>query len=105
MKSNLVAEYIFIGGILFFYFIYTIMYAFTLKKNPFFRGRRKIFHMIMIWLVPFLWIMFLKDFFKPIPGSYHFKNKKDRDPFTEKHEGDGWTQSGLDTHDDGGHHQ
>lgn len=103
MKSNLVAEYIFIGAILAFYLMYTIKYMLTLKKNPFFKGRRKIFHMLMIWLVPFIWILLLKTFFTPIPGSHRFKNKKDRDHFSEKHDRDGFTQSGLDVHGDGGH--
>jgi hypothetical protein len=37
----------------------------------------------MIWLIPFAWILLLKGLTKSTPGSFEFKDKKDKESFTE----------------------
>ena len=66
-----------------FYIIYTIRYLIRFNQNKYFTGRLKIFHIVMIILIPFIWIILLKNLFKPTPGSYHFIDKKDPDTLTE----------------------
>ena len=66
-----------------FYFVYTIRYSITFKKNILFTGYLKTFHLFMIWLVPFIWILMLKSLTKSTPGSHEFENKKTTVSFTE----------------------
>jgi hypothetical protein len=65
------------------YIIYSIRYLIHFIQNKYFTGRLKIFHIVMIFLVPFIWIILLKNLFKPTPGSYQFIDKKDPDTLTE----------------------
>jgi hypothetical protein len=83
MKAEAILKYSLLAGIVLFYLIYTIKYSFVFKKNPFFTGRRKAFHAIMIWLFPFCWILILKSLFKPTPGSSSFQDKKDPEKFDD----------------------
>ena len=83
MKAELIFKYSFLAALLIFYLIYTIRYAIVFKKNSFFVGRKKTFHSVMIWLIPFFWIMILKSLFKPTPGSSSFQDKKDSDKFDD----------------------
>ena len=76
-----------------FYLVYTVHYSFVLHKNVFLTGRRKIINFVLIWILPFIWIQFLKTFFKFVPGSHEAKRKK-----TES-----FTESGLGVWDDGSH--
>ena len=71
--------YSLIAGLVIFYLIYTIRYTILFKKSSFFTGLRKAFHLIMIWIFPFVWILILKSYLNPIPGSHKFKTKKDPD--------------------------
>ena len=66
-----------------FYLVYTAKYAIDFKRNKLFTGRRKLFHSIMIWIFPFCWILLLKSFLKPIPGSSKFPNKFDSNDYRE----------------------
>ena len=83
MKTEQIFKYSLLGGLVIFYLIYTIKYAIVFKKNSFFNGRRKTFHTIMIWLIPFFWIMILKTLFKSTPGTASFQDKKDPDKFDD----------------------
>jgi hypothetical protein len=65
------------------YIIYTIRYLILFNQKGYFAGRLKMFHILMMWLIPFIWIILLKNLFKPTPGSYHFIDKKDPDTLTE----------------------
>lgn len=65
------------------YLIYTIRYAIIFSKNTIFEGKRKKLHKILIWVIPFVWIMFLKSILKRTPGSHEFQEKKDKDGFTD----------------------
>jgi hypothetical protein len=81
------------------YFICTLIFAIKFKKTPtIFTPKQKQFHSIMIWVIPFLWIILLKSLLKPTPGSHHYPRKKGDDGFYESGAGS-WGDS-----DSGGHH-
>ena len=66
-----------------------------LFRNVYLTKRQKNINLIVIWLIPFIWILFLKTFFQSTPGSHQVKIKKNRDSFTE---------SGFGVFDDMSHH-
>lgn len=72
-----------IFGIIIFYFVFTTRYFFEFKKNLIFTGKIKVFHLIMIWVIPFLWILILKCLTKDTPGSYEIENKSNPKPFSD----------------------
>lgn len=76
MTTVQIIKYTLLAAIVLFYLVYTLRYAITFKKNIIFTGRRKIFHSILIWIFPFVWIWILKFFLKPTPGSSEFLDKK-----------------------------
>jgi|GEM_PF-2506326 len=67
------------------YFVYTIRFSKELKKNILFSKKLRVFHLLMIWLMPFLWIFVIKDFTKSAPGSYEIDEKKENEPFSNPH--------------------
>ncbi len=69
--------------VLVIYLIYTIRYANIFSKNTIFEGKRKRLHSILIWVIPFVWIMLLKAILKRTPGSHEFENKRDKDGFKD----------------------
>lgn len=83
MKPNtiILLSSVFIGFII--YLIYTIRYANIFSKNTIFEGKRKKLHLILIWVIPFVWIMLLKSILKRTPGSHEFQDKKDKEEFTD----------------------
>lgn len=83
MNTGLLIKYALLAAIVLFYLFYTLRYTITFSKNVLFTGRRKTFHSIAIWLVPFIWIWILKSILKPTPGSSEFLNKKDPDKFND----------------------
>lgn len=83
MTTVQIIKYTLLAAIVLFYLVYTLRYAITFKKNIIFTGRRKIFHSILIWIFPFVWIWILKFFLKPTPGSSEFRDKKDPDKFED----------------------
>lgn len=90
MQKNELIKYVLIVLPVLFYFIYSIRYSFVLSKNIFLT-RRQTINLILIWIIPFIWVLFLKTFFEPTPGSHQIKRKKDSDSFAE---------SGLGVFDD-----
>lgn len=80
---NTLLQYCFFGILLLFYLFYTLRYFKTLKSTVLFTRTVKRFHMIAIWVVPFIWILLLKAITKPTPGSYEV---------AEKHEPDSWSE-------------
>ncbi len=60
--------------------VYTLGFALSFKKSILFTKRLKTFHLIMIWLVPFVWIFLLKSFIKDNPGSWQIEKKSDPEP-------------------------
>ena len=72
------------------YLIFTIRHFRILKKNIVFSRRVKVFHLIMIWLVPFVWALFLRGLTKTTPGSHEVEEKAEPEPFS-KTGGTMWT--------------
>jgi len=81
-KSTLI-KYILIGLPLLVYVAYTIRYSFVLNKSIFLTRRQKIINLTLIWLIPFIWVLFLRTFFKPNPGSHQVRRTGDSGNFTE----------------------
>jgi len=65
------------------YVIYTIRYMRKLRTNILFSKRLKLFHGIMIWVVPYLWIFLIENFTKTTPGSYKFEKKQEDSPYQD----------------------
>jgi len=55
----------------------------SLKRTSLFAGNIKTFHLVMIWLIPFIWVFILKNLTKSAPGSYEVKNKNSSKPFSD----------------------
>jgi hypothetical protein len=72
------------------YLIFTIRFSRSLKKNIVFSKRIRLFHLIMIWLIPFVWALLLKALTKSAPGSHEVEEKEDPQPFS-KTGGTMWT--------------
>ena len=64
------------------YFIYTIRFTKTLKPTLLFSPPIKYFHLIMIWIVPFLWLIILKALTSTTPGSHEVEKKQNPEPFS-----------------------
>lgn len=72
-----------ISGIVIFYFIFTIQYFLSFRKTLIFSGRVKMFHLVMIWIIPFVWILILKSLTRSTPGSYEIEKKSEPQPFSD----------------------
>jgi hypothetical protein len=71
-----------------FYFLYTLSYALKFNKtNIYYAGKQKLVHNIMIWLVPFLWILLLKTIDRPIGRNSVFQEPATGPDGSD----DGWT--------------
>ena len=77
-------KYYLLFGLLTIYFIYTLRFALKFNRtDSFFNKRQKLLHNVLIWLVPFLWIMILKTISEPTPGTAKNKKTKDKGSFYE----------------------
>ena len=77
-------KYYLLFGILAVYFIWTLKFAIQFNKTDrFFNKRQKLIHTILIWLIPFFWIMILKTISEPTPGTANNKKKTDKGNFHE----------------------
>ena len=83
MTKEIIIRNLIISGLLIFYLIFTISFFISLRKNIIFSGKIKVFHLIMIWVIPFLWILILKSLIKSSPGSYEVENKSEPRPFSD----------------------
>jgi hypothetical protein len=83
MTKELIIRDLIICLALIVYFIITIRFYFDFKKEIIFTGKIKIFHLIMIWLIPFIWIVILKSLTKLAPGSYEVKSKNNANPYSD----------------------
>lgn len=66
---------------IFFYFFITIRYCLQFRNNILFKGKIRIVHYILFWLLPFFWIMVVKHISAKIPGSYEFPDKREPERF------------------------
>ena len=64
------------------YLVFTIRHFRLLKKNIVFSRRVKVFHLVMIWLVPFVWALMLRGLTRSTPGSHEVEEKVDPEPFS-----------------------
>ena len=83
MTIEIITQALVICGIIIFYLIFTVRYFLVFRKNVIFTGKIKAFHLIMIWLIPFIWILILKSLTKSTPGSYEIENKSEPNPFSD----------------------
>ena len=63
--------------ILIVYLTYTSRYSIEFNRSNYFTGRFKAFHIVLIWIIPFVWIILLKGLFKPTPNKPQFLLKDD----------------------------
>ena len=87
MTKQLIIQIIILSSIAVFYLVFTIQYFLVLKKNIIFSGWIKRLHLIMIWLIPFVWILLLKALTQNTPGSYEIENKEEPEPFSRSQYG------------------
>jgi hypothetical protein len=60
-----------------FYVAFTLNFAIQFNKTDvYFTENQKIVHNVLIWLIPFFWILIIKSFTKPTPGSSKSKKAK-----------------------------
>lgn len=64
------------------YLSFTIRDLLFLKKINIFTKKVKLFHTIMVCIIPFIWIMLIKSLIKSTPGSYEIENKAEPTPFS-----------------------
>lgn len=66
--------------LLIFYAVWTWRFITKFNKSDtYFDKERKLIHTVLIWLVPFIWIMIIKAIIKPTLGGNF--TKKDEDTF------------------------
>jgi hypothetical protein len=69
---------VFISIIVLAYIAFSGYYSFTLYKTDQLSSSRKLFHILMVWLLPFIWIVLIREMlFKRTDGSYEVKIKND----------------------------
>ncbi len=66
------------------YLIYTLNFAIKFNKtNTVFNNNQILLHNLLIWIIPFFWIMIVKSMIAPTPGSHKFKKSKEDSGFHE----------------------
>ena len=77
-------KYFILFGLLTVYVVWTLRFALKFNKtDKSFGTRQKLIHNVLIWLIPFFWIIIIKAMTKPTPGSHNFRKKGDEDSFYE----------------------
>ena len=87
----------FLTALIIFYIAFTLRFQLLFNKTQtYFSKSQMILQNILIWLIPFVWIIILKTLIAPTPGSHQAKRKADG----------GFYESGLTGWGDGdsGHH-
>ena len=69
-----------------FYIAITARYFLVFKRNKIFTGKVKTLHLILLWLIPFIWIFLLKNLIKATPGSYQIEKKESPIPFSDNND-------------------
>jgi hypothetical protein len=83
MTRQFIIQCVILSGVTIFYLIFTLRYFFCFKKNIIFSGQIRTIHLIMMWIVPFIWILILKALTKTTPGSYEVEKKEEPEPFSK----------------------
>lgn len=76
MEAKLIARYALLVVVVLFYLVKTFRFSLLFSKNNYFTGGKKVFHAVMIWVVPFLWMTLLKSILKPNAGSASYSKRK-----------------------------
>lgn len=76
-------KYIVAFSIVSFYLFVTIRYSLKFSKSNLFPRKVKLLHFVMLWLIPFFWILLLKNLHKTMPGSHEVPQKEDPVPFSK----------------------
>jgi hypothetical protein len=74
---NMIIKYIILTSAGVIYLLFTLRYTLNFKNNKFYKGRIRVFHYIMFWIVPFVWIWLIKELSKSTKGSHEIENKVD----------------------------
>ena len=83
MANEPIIRELLISGAIIFYFIITFRYFLVLRKNVIFTGKIKALHLVLIWLIPFIWIFILRSLAKATPSSYEVETKDSSKPFSD----------------------
>ena len=65
------------------YLVFTIRYFIFLRRDNFYSKGIKTIHFVLIWLIPFVWIILLKALAKRTPGSHEIEKKEEPQPFSK----------------------
>jgi hypothetical protein len=80
MSTETFIKYLCIIALVLFYIGFTISHSIKFSKSILFSKKIKIIHIVLFFLIPFIWLFFLKEFSKSALGSHHFPNKVDDIP-------------------------
>ncbi|GHN01647.1 hypothetical protein WSM22_31360 [Cytophagales bacterium WSM2-2] len=71
-------------GLIAIYVLWTLKFVITFNKTDiYFNKGQKIIHNILIWLIPFIWIIIIKTITKATPGSANYNKTKGGGTFSE----------------------
>jgi len=94
----------FLGLIFAVYFIFTLHFAIKLNRSvTHLTDAQLLLHNILIWIIPFFWVIILETTIPPTPGSSKSKKTKSNGGFYESGIGIWGADDGHDHHSDGGH--
>lgn len=80
--------YLILAVLTLIYIIVTLKFAIKFgKMDTCFSDKQKFAHEILIWMIPFFWIIVVSTLMKPTPGSHEFKKKDEDDGFYESNLG------------------
>lgn len=87
MTKVTILKYILLFSFIAFYLFYTIRYSLEFRKNIIFKGRIRLFHYLMFWLIPFAWVLLIKNLSRSSKGSFEFEDKREPEPFSNPYSG------------------
>lgn len=76
--------YFFLIALTLVYLLYTLNFAIKFNAmDTCFTDKQKLTHEILIWVIPFFWIIIVKTIMKPTPGSHEIRKKDEDEGFYE----------------------
>ena len=73
--------YLFLLIVIYFYVDFTLQMTRNIKVSPILSDRNEILHIVMVWLIPFLWYYLVKGF---IISNMKTMTKEERDRLNSK---------------------
>jgi hypothetical protein len=86
MAKDSIIRGILISVLIISYFVITIRYLLVFRKSVIFTGNVRVLHVVLIWLIPFIWILILKSLTKSTPGSFEVETKEEPIPFSDNND-------------------